>query len=323
VKALRFERFGELAELAYADVARPVPRAGEVLVAVRAASVNPSDVKNVAGKMEGTTLPRIPGRDFAGVVVEGPRDALGAEVWGAGGDVGFERDGTHAEFVALPADGVSRKPANLGFDDAAAAGVNFVTAWSGVHDALALEAGETILVTGAAGGVGSSVVQLARWMGARTIGVDRRAPDLTVPAELRPDVALLVTDDLAGAVARLTSRRGVDAVFDTVGAPLFETNLGLLGALGRYAIIASVGERRASFDILDFYHKRLRLIGVDSRAFDSVAAARILDRLRPGFESGRLRAPHVAERFELARGVDAYRAVARGTPGKVLLTLTA
>ena len=125
---------------------------------------------------------------------------------------------------------------------------------------------------------------------------------------------------------RRTAQQAVDLPIDEPGERIAITSPsggGLLGALGRYAIIASVGERRASFDILDFYHKRLRLIGVDSRALDSVAAARILDRLRPGFESGRLRAPHVAERFELARGVDAYRAVARGTPGKVLLTLTA
>jgi NADPH:quinone reductase-like Zn-dependent oxidoreductase len=72
---------------------------GEVKVQVMAACINPSDVKNVQGKMEGTTLPRIPGRDFAGIVVEGPPNLAGREVWGTGGDVGFTRDGSHAEFI--------------------------------------------------------------------------------------------------------------------------------------------------------------------------------------------------------------------------------
>jgi len=321
MRALLFRRFGGLEALEAADVPRPVPRAGEILVAVRAASINPSDVKNVAGKMEGTTLPRVPGRDFSGVVVEGPPELLGAEVWGAGGEVGFERDGSHAEFVALPVDGVARKPANLTFAEAAACGVNFVTAWAGVHDALSLSAGETLLVTGASGGVGSSVVQLARWMGARTLGVDRRPPSADVPPALRPDITLLADDDVPAAVHRATGGRGADAVFDTVGAPLFETNLASLAHFGRYAIIASAGERRVSFDILDFYHKSLHLVGVDSRAIHSAGAARILERLRPGFESGALRPPRIVERYELEKSRDGYRSVAAGARGKVVLEI--
>jgi NADPH:quinone reductase-like Zn-dependent oxidoreductase len=321
MRALRFHRFGSLDDLRLEEVPRPALRPGEILVQVRAASVNPSDVKNVLGKMEGTTLPRIPGRDFSGVVVEGPTELVGVEVWGAGGEVGFTRDGTHAEFVALPASGVSRKPASLDFAQAAACGVNFVTAWAGVHDALELGAGETILVTGARGGVGSSVIQLARWMGARTIGVDRPAPGagaLRAPS-LRPDVALTTADDVVAAVMHETSGHGVDAVFDTVGSSLFETNLAALAHGGRYAIIASAGERRTSFDILDFYHKRLKLIGVDSRAIESSQAARILDRLRPGFETNVLVPPAIAERFAMADARVAYVGLTTNIAGKAII----
>ena len=77
---------------------------------VMAASINPSDVKNVAGAMEQTTLPRTPGRDFAGVVQAGPSGWIGAEVWGTGGDTGFTRDGTHAELIAVPVASLRRKP---------------------------------------------------------------------------------------------------------------------------------------------------------------------------------------------------------------------
>jgi NADPH2:quinone reductase len=322
MKALRFEKFGGLDVLEVADVLRPEPKAGEVLVAVRAASINPSDVKNVAGKMEGTTLPRTPGRDFSGIVVEGPADMLGMEVWGTGGDVGFTRDGSHAEYIAVPIDGVAKKPKALSFLEAAASGLNFVTAWMGVAAAAHLEAGETIQVTGSSGGVGSSVIQLARWMGARSIGVDRNVPR-DAPRALVADVALATSDDILAAVRTATDGRGVDVVYDTVGAPLFETNVAALAAGGRYVIISSVGDRRASFDILDFYHKRLTLIGVDSRALDTRACARILERLHQGFESGALAAPAIGATYPIAQAKDAYQTANSDFAGKIVLTTDA
>src|SRR5271167_788426 len=119
MKALRFSEFGDLTNLKLEEVPAPSLAANEVLVQVRAASINPSDVKNVQGKMEGATLPRIPGRDFAGVVVEGPSNLNGTEIWGTGGDVGFTRDGSHAEFIAIPAAAALPKPPNLSFEEAA------------------------------------------------------------------------------------------------------------------------------------------------------------------------------------------------------------
>ena len=90
---------------------------------------------------------------------------------------------------------------------------------------------------------------------------------------------------------------------------------------GRYVIISSAGDRRASFDILDFYHKRLVLHGVDTRAIGSAAAARILERLRPGFDRAALDAPFIAQRFSLEDGLRAYQAVDAGLTGKVVLVM--
>ena len=97
MRALRFTEFGDLGVLRVENVPEPVPTATAAIVRVEAASVNPSDVKNVAGGMDWTTLPRTPGRDFAGIVVSGPPEWEGAAVWGTGGDTGFSRDGSHAE----------------------------------------------------------------------------------------------------------------------------------------------------------------------------------------------------------------------------------
>lgn len=115
-----------------------------------AASVNPRDIKNVAGTMKQTALPRITGRDYAGVVEAGPAEWAEAEVWGTAGDAGSTRDGTHSQLIAVPVTSLSRKPNNLSFNQAASVGVNYSAAWLGL-EAAALRACETVLLIGAEG----------------------------------------------------------------------------------------------------------------------------------------------------------------------------
>jgi NADPH:quinone reductase len=131
-----------------AEVPAPTVDENASLVRVMAASINPSDVKNVAGAMSETTLPRIPGRDFAGVVEAGPSGWIDAEVWGTG-DSGFTRDGTHAELIAVPVASLRRKPKTLTFEEVASVGVNYMAAWCGV-EAAGLRPGETVLLIGVA-----------------------------------------------------------------------------------------------------------------------------------------------------------------------------
>src|SRR5208282_4624051 len=128
MRALRFARTGSLENLGVETMDRPVPRAGEVLVRVQAAAINPSDVKNVLGKMELTTVPRTPGRDFAGVVEQGPPEWIGRPVFGTGGDLGFRRDGSHAEYLAVPASVAAPMPLGMAFAEAAMLGLPYITA---------------------------------------------------------------------------------------------------------------------------------------------------------------------------------------------------
>ena len=110
------------------DSELPDPPPGHVVVQVKAAAVNPSDVKAALGLMPHAVWPRTPGRDFAGVVAAGPAEWRGVEVWGTGGDLGMTRDGTHSRFLVLPLTALSRKPASVSLAEAAAVGVPFVTA---------------------------------------------------------------------------------------------------------------------------------------------------------------------------------------------------
>src|SRR6476646_3988003 len=124
MKALRFTKFGPPSVLAIEEIPRPQPRDGEALVKVKAAALNPSDVKNVAGLFSGTTLPRTPGRDFSGVVVAGTK-YKGEEVWTSGPGLGITRDGAQAEYETIPEEALSFKPRTLSLEQAAAIGVPF------------------------------------------------------------------------------------------------------------------------------------------------------------------------------------------------------
>ena len=328
MQALRFHQFGAFENLRVESLPDPRPGAGEVVVHIRAASLNPSDAKNVLGRMEGTTLPRTPGRDFAGVVVAGPSAMLGAEVWGTGGDVGFTRDGTHAELLVAPLAGVRPKPKNLTFEEAAAVGVNFVTAWIGLVVMAGFQAGETVLATGASGGVGSAVTQIAKWKGGRTVGVDRMLMSAERQTEYGVDRSIAADPDsgyknMIDGVLQFTEGKGVNVAFDCVGGPLFEPCLGTLGQLGRQVNITSAGNRRVCFDLVHFYHRRLSLFGADSRAYDTEACAAILEKLTPGFESGVLKPVPVAKRFSLGEAIEAFTQVEKGAiQGKAVFTFS-
>lgn len=320
--AVRIDQFGSPSELLIQELPIPNLAADQVLVEVHAAGINPSDVKNVAGTMQHTTLPRTPGRDFAGIVVEGPEHLVGVEVWGTGGDIGFTRDGTHAQYIALPRDAVAPKPASLSMDEAGSIGVTYVTAWLCLN-AAQLVAGETVLVIGATGGVGSAAMQIAKWQGARVLGTIRREGDRTLAQKSGADQVInLADEELSAAVLAATDGQGASVIIDTVGGPMVEPCLKSLAPRGRLTEISSPAkERRVCFDLIDFYHRESRLLGVDSRALDAQACAEILGMLTPGFESGVLHPPVAGiHRHSLQDAIAAYEQVLnRSVTGKVML----
>jgi NADPH2:quinone reductase len=306
MKALRFSEFGPPSVLRMEEVAIPEPTAEEALVLVKAAAINPSDYKNVSGHFKNTTLPRTPGRDFAGIVVKGDRHE-GEEVWGSPPKLGVVRDGSHAEYVVVPLETLSLKPRSLSMAQAAAIGVPYVTAWASIVNAVQIEPGETILIVGAAGAVGQAGIQIANWKQARVIGA------VTTSAPVPGTVASIntKTEDLRAKVLELTDGKGVDAVFDTVGGPMFEPALRSLRYGGRQVAITSTGDPRVSFNLVDFYHNGARLLGVDSNGLTPREVAGITDELREGFETGALQPPPI-EIAPFESAIEAYDRVASG-----------
>jgi NADPH:quinone reductase len=318
MRAIRFDAFGDPSVLKAVEVPAPMADERTAVVRVLAASINPSDVKNVAGAMSQTTLPRVPGRDFAGMVEAGPFEWIGAEVWGTGGDTGFTRDGTHAELIAVPVASLRRKPKTLTFEEAASVGVNFMAAWCGVEGS-GLKPGETVLLIGAGGGVGSAAAQIAGRLGARVIGADRRAPAHNAPIRAIAETLIVGAEDLPVEVRAATENEGADVVFDLVGGVMFRSALACLGHRGRLVEIAATGQREVSFDLADFYHNESRLFGVDTLKRDLTASAEILDALAPGFTAGDYRAAPIGETFGLGEAQAAYRKVAQGATGRIVL----
>jgi NADPH:quinone reductase len=303
MKALRFNQYGPPSVLTIEELPTPQLRAGLSLVRIDASAVNPSDVKNVAGAFK-TSLPRTPGRDYAGTVIAG--DGKGREVWGSGPGFGVECDGCHAELVAMPAQWLADKPPHLSMEQAAAIGVPFVVAWNGLVQRAEVKSNETVLVTGAFGAVGRAVTQIAHWKGARVIGAD------VIERDSECDIYINTkTQDLVSAVRAATNGKGVDLAYDTVGGPLFEQCLKSLRIGGRQIAIASGGERRVSFDLIDFYHNLTCLIGVDSLKSTGPEIAAIMGALRPGFELEAIK-PYPIQTWPLHDAVAAYTAVGKG-----------
>jgi NADPH:quinone reductase-like Zn-dependent oxidoreductase len=321
MRALQFTEFGPVSNLSLIELPDPRADATTAIVKIAAASITPSDVKNVEGSMQHTTLPRVPGRDYAGTVVEGPAEWLGVEVWGTGGEIGYTINGSHAELIAVPIASMRRKPTTLSLEQAAAVGLTYLAAWLGLIEYAKLAAAETLLVIGASGGVGGAAAQIGKWRGARVVGVDRRPLSPEAPAAGAVDEFFVLNDQpLDSGVGDLTHGRGAEVVFDSVGGPMFELALKLLAHRGRLIEISSSGARRVSFDLIDFYHNESRLFGVDTRSRDAVASAALLEELVPFFEQGHFQAPVIDRVIPLAEGRCAYQQMASGdVRGRLML----
>jgi NADPH2:quinone reductase len=281
-------------------------RPEDLLVEIKAAAVNPSDVKAAIGMMPYAVFPRTPGRDYAGVVVEGPSEFVGQEVFGSSGDLGIRRDGTHASHLLVEADAVVPKPSNISLAEAAGIGVPFVTATEGYRRAGMPKAGETVLVMGLNGKVGQAAAQIATWRGARVIGVVRKAEAYEGHASAPVEVVDSSQVDVAQRVRDLTGGKGADIVFNTVGDPYFQAAHKSLALMGRQILIAAI-DKIVEFNIFEFYRGRHTYVGIDTLALSSVASGDVLKELVPGFASGALK-PFPIKPEAIYRLEDAKRA---------------
>jgi NADPH:quinone reductase len=292
----------------------------ELLIEVKAAAVNPSDVKAATGLMPYAVFPRTPGRDYAGIVIDGPADWTGREVFGSSGDLGIRRDGTHATHLTVETEAVVDKPRSISWDEAAGIGVPFVTAMEGLRRAGMPKPGETVLVMGVNGKVGQAAVQIATWHGARAIGVVRKREAYEGHSNAPVEVIDASATDVATRVRELTSGKGADIVYNTVGDPYFQAAHKSLALRGRQILISAV-DRIVQFNILEFYRGQHTYVGIDTLGLSSIATGAVLRELAPGFASGHLKPfPIKASAvYSLEQAKEALVAVAGSSRDRVIL----
>jgi NADPH:quinone reductase-like Zn-dependent oxidoreductase len=299
-KAVRYDDYGGIDVLNVVDVERPVPGPGQALVEVRAAGINPGEGKIREGMLRNrwpSTFPSGQGSDFAGVVLE---RAGGFEP----GDevIGFTHDrASHAELVAVDAGHLTPKPAAVPWEQAGALCVAGSTAWAAVR-AVALGPGDTVAVAGAAGGVGSIAVQLARLAGATVIGIasvgnhDWLRQHGAVPVAYGDGVADRIREASGGKL---------DAFIDTHG--------------GYVELAIELGVPRERIDtIVDLTANEKYGVKIDGHAVG--ASAEVLAELAGLIADGKLEVP-IAAVYPLAEVRDAFRELEEGhTRGKIVLT---
>ncbi|EKZ95926.1 Zinc-containing alcohol dehydrogenase superfamily protein [Cupriavidus sp. HMR-1] len=307
-------------DLTLLGVPRPEAADGECVIEVASAGVNPSDVKATLGLMPHAVWPRTPGRDYAGIVIDGPAALIGQQVWGSGGELGIRRDGTHGKYLRVNAQSVRAKPATLSLLEAGAVGVPFITAYEGLRRAGMPKAGSVVLVGGGNGKVGQATIQIATALGARVFAVERGAEPYRGHASGPVRMIDASRESIAEVVRTETGGHGADIVYNTVGSPYFEqANLAM--AIGATQIFISTIEKPVPFDIFAFYRGQHTYVGVDTLALDSQACASILDALAPMFASGALKPFPVLDdyTYALADAREAYRAVLQGASERVVL----
>ena len=292
----------------------------EVVVAIEAAGVNPSDVKAATGLMPYAVFPRTPGRDFSGVVVQGPREWMGKAVFGTSGDLGIRRDGTHASHLVIEAAALVETPSTISMDEAAGIGVPFVTAIEGFRRSGMPKPGQTVVIMGVNGKVGQAAVQLATWRGAKVIGVVRKDEPYEGHANAPVEIINSATTDVAKRVRELTDGKGADIVFNTVGDPYFNDANRSLAKAGCQILIAAI-HKVVEFNILEFYRGRHTYVGIDTLAFSSIESAEVLRSVMPGFADGFLRPFLIAASsiYPLTDAKAAYAAVVGSSRDRILL----
>ncbi|KPX39354.1 Alcohol dehydrogenase zinc-binding domain protein [Pseudomonas syringae pv. helianthi] len=317
MKALQFSTTGSVDNLKLVDLTIPIPDAGEVLVRVKSAGLNPSDLKNVLGRFPYTTLPRVPGRDFAGIVEQGPQELLGKAVWGTGKGPGFLRDGSHAEYLVVPASGVALKPDSLSFAQAASIGVPFTTAYDAV-ERTGIKHNTSFLVIGGNGAVGTAALAFAKIKGARVLAAVRKAEHAEVLRRKGYDAIVL---DSTASLERQVSEffpGGAHVIFDTTGFWL-PAAVSALANFGQIAIIAAPADGMVDFPALALYRKGGVLVGVNSLLYDNTQCAAMLKDFGHYFDEGVLPRPEGVTEIALVDGITQYKAVEAGSSDKAVL----
>ncbi len=264
MRSWRFHAFGTMRNLQLKRIPLPAPRRDECLVKVAYAGLNPADMFLVMGRYAGAgTPPFAVGRDGSGTVMEPDRAGRfkkGDRVVALRGDLGITREGTLADYVAAPASQLAPLPDGWTLEQGAANPLVLLTAWQALALAARVEAGRTVVITGASGGIGLASMILSKALGAKTIALSRDPVKRSRLVELGADHVLDFNGE--NIVQEIQDLGGADCVIENVAGPTLKRSLAFTNPYGNVCIIGALGGIRCEINPLDLIFKRVGVHGI-------------------------------------------------------------
>lgn len=323
MKIWRFHQFGPIENLQIEEAPDPEPGPGEALVRVAYAALNPADRYLVSGKYPRPGKPPFAvGRDGSGIIEKvgaGSRFKPGDAVVLLRSEIGVQRDGTLAELVVVPEVSLAPLPAGWSMEEGAAGPLVLLTAWQALMTEGQLQPGQTVLVTGASGGVGTAALMLAKSHGARVVALSRSDHKRARLLELGADFAFDPDDpDLVKVVQAALGGGRCDVVVENLGGPYLQKSIYMTGFKGRICVVGLLAGLKSEIEIGSFIFKRIRIIGIAMGAQtppeSQEAWSHIVAMLS---QSGRR--PPVDRVFPFGQVQEAFARLAQGPLGKVLV----
>lgn len=340
MKAVFFEKPGGLEVLQYGELPTPKSQKGEALVRVRAAGLNRLDIwlREDKENARNIPMPHIFGSDAAGIVEEingesslkvgqevvlNPAIPCGTCPRCKNGEAcelvkifGVKNQGSYAEYIVAPISQFYPKPKNISFVEAAAFPLTFLTAWHMLVGRANLRKGETVFVWGASGGLGSSAIQVAKYLGAKVIAAAKSEEDAKQIREIGADEIVNYTKgDVESEVKNLTNGLGVDVVFESVGEKTWGATLAMLRPFGRVVIAGTTSGDMGTQDLSDIYVRQLSIFG--ARMGTKEEFEKVLEIVA----AGKLK-PIIDKTFSLKDAAEAQRRMVGGKHlGKIVLEM--
>jgi NADPH2:quinone reductase len=326
MKALLCKQFGPPESLVLEDLPSPKAGAGEVVISIKAASVNFPDVLIIQNKYQfKPPLPFSPGSELAGVVKEAGPGVSNVKP----GDkvIAFVTYGAFAEEVKTEAARLLPMPQGMDYDSAASFILTYGTTDHALRDRAQMQAGETLLVLGAAGGVGIAAIEIGKAMGARVIACASSDEKLSVCRQHGADEAInYATEDLRERIKALTQGKGVDVIYDAVGGPYSEPAFRSIAWRGRHLVIGFAAGDIPKLPLNLALLKGASVVGVfwgDFTRREPKAFAESARQLASWYAQGKLK-PHVSATFPLDKAAEAMNLLAsRKAKGKVVIRIGA
>ena len=323
MRAWRFHEAGDIHNLLLEETEAPNTGPGETSVRLKCAALNPADRYLVQGQYPRAGAPPFtPGRDGAGTVVraaEKSRFKAGDKVCILGGLTGISRQGTLAEECAVPDEWLAPVPEGWTCEQAAAAPLVHLTAWRALKVCGELEAGETVLITGASGGVGTASIFLAKSLGAHVIALSRDSEKRKALEALGADVVLdSAAEDLEREVKKVSGDRGVTLTVENLGGPFLEKCVRMSAPHGRILVVGLLADLKAEVSVALLIHKNLRLQGLSVSAFTSEEAQNAWKGVLECYARCSKR-PIISRIFPMGEVQEAFEHMKEGHLGKVVI----